>query len=738
MEGELAFNDSPDEENRSGALTGADLNGEVVSKIFTAEDGQFAIVRIRDHSDNFHVLLGPLASVCEGQEITAKGVWDQHKTFGRRFRVNAFKEILPTTEDGIRRYLASGVLPGVGPKLAGRIVEKFGRDTLQILDHYSSRLTEVPGLGRKKLDGIRNAWTTRSKRRDSYVFLQGLGISAAYCNRLFKRYGDDATDIVSENPYRLASDVKGIGFRMADAIAGRLNIAQDNPYRLGSGIIYVLRQLSERSGHTCYPESGLLEKAASILSVSPEIAALGLERAIADGAAIREQRHDTGGPVVYTATLHSAERRLAQLLRARIGDVAAAAGDPADLHDSDFANLNGDQRQAVTRAFEHTVSIITGGPGVGKTTATRQIVAAARHRGMKLALTAPTGRAAKRLGESSGHHAQTIHRLLKWDPERQHFVYTADHTLTADLVIVDEVSMLDIVLACSLVAALPEKAHIVLIGDKDQLPSIGPGNLLHDLIACDLFSVTHLTQVYRQSHNSRIITNAHRVNSGAMPALQHHGDDLADFYWIEQADPDAAISTICRMVRDRIPTRFKLSARADIQVLTPMNRGQCGTTNLNRALQAVINPGTSGPEIQTFGDTRIRENDRVMQITNNYDLNVFNGDLGVVHHIDEEAGTFQVQFDTGVATYGMDEADQIRLAYAATIHKAQGSEFPAVIIPVMMQHAVMLRRSLIYTAMTRAARLLIMIGSTKALSIAVSNYRVSPRYSCLASRLQAL
>ena len=736
---ELTFDGVPASEPDRPQWTEASVKGTVSSVVFASEDGAYAVIRLEDAQHRESVLVGALAAVGEGQDIAAWGQWERHKEYGRQFRVKRFEALLPTTEEGVRRYLASGIIPGIGPKLADRIVDRFGVETLNILDHYSARLLEIPGFGKGRLKQIKDAWRSQSERREIYIFLQGLGLSAAYCDRVYRKYAANAVELVRENPYRLAREVKGIGFRMADTIARHLNIAPDNPFRLGAGASYVLSTMAERQGHTYVPRDVLLVEAARLLEVEEDVAATGLQRAVEDGTAVIDSAAKE--PLVYPTDLYRAECDVAEIIVGMTAGSGLPTLPPQALARSrNWTMLNEAQQAAVLNVFQHQISIITGGPGVGKTTVTREIVTIARDLNWNVALAAPTGRAAKRLSESSQSQAQTIHRLLKWEPELSGFAHNGDNPLKHQLVILDEVSMLDIHLAASLFRALSAETRVVLVGDRDQLPSVGPGTFLRDLIESKCVLSTHLHEVYRQAGGSQIIVSAHQVNAGQLPKTEtpQPSGELSDFYWIEQEDQEKLVDVVCRMAAERIPKRFNFSPHTDIQILSPMNRGICGADNLNTCMQAALNPPrTEGwsPEI-TYGDVVYRAGDRIMQISNNYDYQVFNGDLGRMLQIDTKQKNFTVRYESNTVTYGFDEVDQIRLAYAITIHKSQGSEFPVVIVPVLNQHYVMLQRNLIYTAMTRAARLLIMIGSTKALSIAVHNVNQAPRYSQLAERLQ--
>ncbi len=737
MHNESLFNQSQPDPDQETFHFDIKLKGEILTILFQSDDDQYKIARIIDHKHCEHIIVGTLPGICEGQELEVKGNWENHQKFGKRLKVTEFSEILPSTEQGIIRYLSSGIIPGIGPKLAERIVGKFDLETLEILDNASSRLSEVKGISKKRAKEIREIWTTKTHRRDSFIFLHGLGISQAYGNRIFKKFGDKATQIIQDNPYRLANEVKGIGFKMADEVAARLNIAVDNPFRLASGVVYVLNQLTDRNGHVCFPRKELVEQAAEILNVSTELAEEGVKRGFQDGALVEYRgKRVSGNELIYSKYLYEIEKSLADHIKIKICNLKFNTVPTSEIKTPHGSVLNSDQKSAVKNAFQFPISIITGGPGVGKTTVTREIVALATVQKLEIQLAAPTGRAAKKLTESSGHSASTIHRLLKWDPHKQLFSYNADNPLKADLIIIDEISMLDIVLAYHLFNAVLPETNLVLVGDKDQLPSIGPGSFLHDLIQSNQVNVTYLNQIYRQSEGSYIIANAHKVNSGKMPEFKKQSDQLTDFYWIDQDDQNKVVELIGTMVNERIPKRFNLSPITDIQVLTPMNQGLCGTKNLNLYLQKSLNPKVNSNSSELhFGESSFFDGDRVMQISNNYDLNVFNGDLGIIQKIDPQNKTFHIVYDTGVVTYSFDDADQLRLAYATTIHKSQGSEFPAVIIPVISQHYIMLQRNLIYTAMTRAQKLLILIGSKKALAIAVNNHRLKPRFTRLKDRI---
>ena len=637
--------------------------------------------------------------------------------------------MLPSSEEGLTRYLASGILPGVGTKTAERIVKKFGKESLKILDNYSSRLSEVPGLGKNKIVAIKKAWTEHSEQREIDLHLQSMGISAAYCRRIKKHFDKDAIEVIQENPFQL-TEVRGIGFKFADAIATNIGLEKDAPLRVQAGIAYALNETIYKEGHSCISEQVLLEKSISILEINESVARQGILASLQAGSIIKEDKL-VNKPFYYPKELYIAETKLAEIIHSipvkyldKLPDVLP--------HSDHWEILNEQQRLAVERSFIYSFSIITGGPGVGKTTVTREIVHIAKKLKLKVALAAPTGRAAKRLSESCEEGAQTIHRLLKWDAGRNGFSYNFQNFLPCDLLIVDEVSMIDLSLCFCLMQAIAPNTRIIFVGDKDQLESVGPGKVLADIITSRKVPLTELTEVYRQAADSLIIQSAHRVNSGKLPSLKA-GKELQDFYWIEQDDPEKIIQTITTLVNERIPERFNYSPE-QIQILAPMNRGDIGTHKLNTVMQQLVNKETSD-DVLEHGENVFRIGDRVLQLSNNYDNDIFNGDMGIIKTIDPADKLMTVKFEQNTVPYAFDELDQLRLAYAITIHKSQGSEFPVVIVPLTTGHYIMLQRNLVYTAMTRAKSLLIMIGSRKALSMAVENFNKSRRFTLLAKRI---
>jgi exodeoxyribonuclease V alpha subunit len=715
------------------------VRGEIMRVVYSNPDNHYSVLRLRDDDDKELTLVGMLPGVLEGQRIEAQGRWERHKEHGRQFHVNSFNAILPSSAEGIRRYLASGVLPGIGEVYAERIVEHFGTDTLDVLDKASERLKEVPGIGKKRIADIRRAWRESNSLRSTLVFLQGLGLSPALCGRIVALYGDGvAAEVVQRNPYRLAYELDGVGFLSADRIAMRMGIAADSPLRLCAGVVFALDQLSHQ-GHTCCSKESLLKAAQRLLDADAAALEAGLNTAVQENKIVMDIFNAPQPTAMFfPRRLYAAEHELARAIRVLLNNPTRTLRLPRTQLGQGFMRLNQAQRQAVENAFSYGFSIITGGPGVGKTTVVSQIVAGAKLLRKRVLLAAPTGRAAKRLNEASGYEASTIHRLLKWDAQEHRFVHGPDKPLSGDVLVVDEASMLDTLLASNLFQAVAPGTHVVLVGDKDQLPSVGPGAVLHDLIHCARMPVTYLTEIYRQQDGSRIISNAHAVNQGQLPELRAAPQNSrSDFYWVEQDDPAQVAAMISRLVVERIPQVFGYDPCSEVQILSPMRKGECGTIALNASLQQALNPPARNKSSFQYGNKLFRTGDKVMQTSNNYDKGVFNGEMGQIILVDNEAKKFTVQFDVGVLEYQQQEADQLLLAYAVTVHKSQGSEFPVVIMPLLSQHYVMLQRNLLYTGMTRAKKLLILIGTRRALSIAIHNNAPMQRQTMLIARLQS-
>jgi len=637
----------------------------------------------------------------------------------------------------MRKYLGSGLIKGIGPEFATRVVERFGIETLELLDRDPGRISEVPGIGPARARAIRAAWSAQREVRKVMVFLQGYGVSPAFAARIYKKYGAAAIARVRENPYRLAFDVWGIGFLSADKLAAALGVARDAPSRAEAGVRHVLDE-EGGNGHVYVPRPRLGQRAAALLDLPEDAVDAAIDRLAKTGDVALDASvvEDARAPAVYEAGLYRAEAALAAGLRKLLAEPSPKLEIDQDRALAWYEKEAGialarQQAEAVRTALGAKVAVITGGPGVGKTTIVRGIVSILGKKGVSVALAAPTGRAAKRLSDATGVPASTLHRLLEWRPAEASFARSAARPLEADVVIVDEASMVDVRLGADLVGALPPSTRLVLVGDVDQLPSVGPGTVLADVIASGAVPVVRLTEIFRQAAESLIVVNAHRIHDGDMPELGAGAGAERDFFFLEEDDPARAAALIRDLVATRLPRRYHLAPH-EIQVLSPMHRGELGAGNLNQLLQEALTTGAAGVD---RGARSLRLGDKVMQVRNDYDKEVWNGDSGVIERIDQEAETLTIRFDDRSVEYGLDELDTLTLAYAATVHKSQGSEYPAVVIPVHTQHYVMLQRNLLYTAVTRGKRLVVLVGSRKALSLAVRNADVAARCSGLAPRL---
>ncbi len=716
------------------------IEGAVEKIVYSNEENAWSVVRLLVRGRGEVTAVGNLLGVQPGESLRLSGRWVKDRKYGKQFKADSYLTVKPSTFTGIEKYLASGLVHGIGKELARRLVQHFGLDTLEVIDKAPGRLAEVEGIGPVRLERITKAWKEQREIRDVMVFLQSHGVSTTYAIRIYKLYGAEAIALVRENPYRLARDVRGIGFKSADRIARHLDVAADSPRRAEAGLLHVLREAADQ-GHVYVRRRELIADVAQLLEVGTEVVAPALETLIRSGelAAVPVPGAAGGADddAVGLAALEVAERGVAELLRALTAqqtlpieiDVEAAI---RWFEAGEGLELAWQQRQALSHAVTQKVMVLTGGPGTGKTTLVKGIVRILSKKGLRIQLAAPTGRAAKRLAEATGTDARTVHRLLEWNPVERAFSRNADAPLAADLVIVDEASMLDVTLAYHLLKAVPPGARLILVGDVDQLPSIGPGRVLADVIDSGAVEVVRLSEIFRQALDSLIITNAHRVRVGETPILRP-ADDLGDVFFFEREEPAAILATLKRLVAERIPRSFALEARRDIQVLTPMQRGLLGAANLNAELQALLNP--EGEEL-AGGGRLLRAGDRVMQTRNNYDLEVWNGDVGRLEGFDHEQDRARVDFDGRRVDYDFSELDELTLAYACSIHKAQGSEYPAVVIPLHTQHYTLLQRNLLYTALTRGQRLVIIVGSRKALDIAVESQDSTRRATLLAERLR--
>ena len=718
------------------------IEGHLEHITYFNKETHYTIARLKPSNLSAAVtVVGYLTGVSLGETVKVNGRWETHPKYGQQFKVQSFEVTLPAGVDGIRKYLGSGIIKGIGPSLASRMVNAFGAETLEIIEGHPERLVEVDGIGEAKAALIQSAWSEHHALRGLMQFLQKMGVQTSYCAKIYKAYGPDAVALIQEDPYVLAEDIPGAGFLIADTIARKQGVENEDPERVRACILHLILQNAD-DGHTFAEKENLFSRCENRFQISQGAIENAIDELLAANVIIVEPLETNPSTrAVYMKDLHLAESGLAGRLMAMLsvpvepGDIDAD-GIAKEVHQKLAINLSAEQVEVLEKVFSHRIVIITGGPGTGKTTLLRSISTVYQAQGKRVLLAAPTGRAARRLAEITRKKASTIHRLLGYSFTDNGFMRNRDHQLDADAVIIDEASMVDTVLMHHLLAAVPLSARLILVGDVFQLPSVGPGNVLADMIDSGSIPVFYLNKIFRQDQESSIVINAHKVREGEFPDFQGSNglDDLSDFYFIEQNDPDRAAARIVQLCKEELPGEFDFDPVNDIQVLTPMHKGAVGTINLNNLLQKVLN--YQPVETKTTGIS-FKAGDKVMHLKNNYPKEVYNGDIGIVAGIDNQKAELSVNYYGKNVSYAFDELDELTVAYAISIHKSQGSEYPAVIVPLMTQHYVLLQRNLLYTAMTRGQKLVILIGTRKALNIALKNDKPHRRLSRLADRLSS-
>jgi len=701
------------------------VEGEIERIVYESEETGFFVGRLRQEGQRELVtFVGNLMAVSPGETVRLWGRWVDDKKWGRQLRIERYETVVPNTAQGIEKYLGSGLISGIGPAFAKRLIEAFGVETLRVIDEQPERLLRVPGIGRKRASQIREAWNAQRAVQSIMLFLQSHGISGALAAKIYKRYGDAAAAVLRENPFRLANEITGIGFKSADKIAANLGIPKDAPERIEAGLLYALDQAIS-DGHVFLPEDELTAAGTELLGADKETIVSGIIRLVTARSIIRD------GDALYLQLMFHAETGCDQLLKRLVSAPKGSLSIQAEkaivwVERTHGITLSEEQRQAIRIAAAAKVMVITGGPGTGKTTLIKSVLAIFEKKGLRVLLAAPTGRAAKRMESAADHEAKTIHRLLEFSPNEGTFTRDENNPLKTDLLIVDETSMVDLPLMHALLKAVPRHARLFLVGDVDQLPSVGPGSVLMDLIAGNIVPAIWLKTVFRQAARSGIIANAHRINHGVHPEF-----NAVDFFFVERKDPAKALETIVELVSTRIPRKFGLDPIRDVQVLAPMHRGNTGVARINEAIQQALNPNGEPLPRRSF-----RCGDKVMQLRNNYELDVYNGDVGLVKVVDAEARELMVQFDDRSVLYSFDDLDNLTLAYAITVHKSQGSEYPAVVLLLLPQHYLLLQRNVLYTAITRGKKLVIIVGDQRAVEMSIGNTTVATRHSRLSDRLR--